>query len=59
MGARTDEAAARLRGARALAAGGDVVRAAEQAALAATFYEEVSAPFLRARSRDLGAAAVV
>ena len=58
MGARTDEAAARLRGARALAAGGDVVGAAEQSALAAAFYEEVGAPFLCERARGLGAAAV-
>ena len=58
MGARTDEAAARLRGARALAAAGDVSGAAEQAALAAAFYEEVGAPFLCERARGLGVAAV-
>ena len=58
IGARTDEAAARLRGAATFAARGDVVRAAEHAARAAAFYEEVGAPFLCERARNLGAAAV-
>jgi class 3 adenylate cyclase/tetratricopeptide (TPR) repeat protein len=58
MGARTDEAAARLRAATALAAGGEVAHAAVQAAFAAAFYDEVGAVFLAERARGLTAAAV-
>ena len=57
IGARTDEAAARVRAASDFAEAGDDARAAAEAGRAVAFYDEVGATHLAAQARAAAPAA--